>query len=271
MVLPEGFALPPFEYLLAILLGVLLVGGALLRDDPPVTGRTVIGLVPWMAAGGAFHVLYVAELAPPVIRPLFGTGAVYGLTAIAAGVVWLLGRRASDETGVPAILAATGGIALLAATALIVAAGIQRGTIAPFWSAIAVVVTVGLTAIVWPGLRRVMPATAETTGSVGVAVVFAHLLDGISTSVGVDIIGVGERSPLPRLLMETAATLPTAPYLGTGWLFVLVKFALSVGVLWLFAPFVRESPRQAYLLLAAIAAVGLGPGVHNLLLFALAG
>jgi uncharacterized membrane protein len=99
-------------------------------------------------------------------------------------------------------------------------------------------------------------------------VVFAHALDGASTAVGTDLLGAGERTPLSAAILEFAKTLPTADAIGAGWLFVLVKLALAVAVVNLFAGYVREDPRRAHLLLAVIVAVGLGPGVQNVLLFA---
>lgn len=36
------------------------------------------------------------------------------------------------------------------------------------------------------------------------------------------------------------------------------------------ADYVREEPTEGYLLLGLVAAVGLGPGVHNLVLFSIA-
>ena len=65
--------------------------------------------------------------------------------------------------------------------------------------------------------------------------------------------------------------MPTAEVLGTVWLFVLVKIALATVVVTFLAESVRERPREGYLLLALVAAVGLGPGAHNLLLFTVLG
>uniref|UniRef100_UPI000299E622 DUF63 family protein n=1 Tax=Halococcus hamelinensis TaxID=332168 RepID=UPI000299E622 len=100
--------------------------------------------------------------------------------------------------------------------------------------------------------------------------VLGHALDGVSTAVGIDVLGFGERSPFSRAIIEFAATLPTASLLGAGWLFVVVKLALAAAVLVLLASYVREEPGEGYLLLGAVAAVGLGPGAHNLLLFTIA-
>jgi len=57
---------------------------------------------------------------------------------------------------------------------------------------------------------------------------------------------------------------------GEGWLFLLVKLAVASAVVWLFAGYIRETPGEGYLLLGFVAAVGLGPAAHNLLLFAVA-
>jgi uncharacterized membrane protein len=52
---------------------------------------------------------------------------------------------------------------------------------------------------------------------------------------------------------------------------VVVKLVLVGGVVVLFADYIEDEPTEGYLLLGFIAAVGLGPGVHNLLLFAVTG
>ena len=110
----------------------------------------------------------------------------------------------------------------------------------------------------------------EAAGGVGALAVVAHALDGVSTAVGVDVLGFGERTPLSRVIIETAAALPTAEVLGAGWLFVVVKLAVACVVVVLLADLVEEDPREGSLLLGFVAAVGLGPGAHNLLLFAIA-
>ncbi|WP_020222266.1 DUF63 family protein, partial [Halarchaeum acidiphilum] len=104
----------------------------------------------------------------------------------------------------------------------------------------------------------------------GALVIFGHALDAATTAVGVDALGFGEQTPLSRVIMQFAGSLPTAPVLGVGWLFIAVKLVLAVGIVLLLADYVREAPTEGYLLLAFIAAVGLGPGAHNLLLFTVA-
>ncbi|MFC4550724.1 MULTISPECIES: DUF63 family protein [Halorussus] len=268
MVLPEGFALPPLRYLLPLLAAVALVGWALVRSNPTVTDRTVLALVPWVPVGSSLHVLYVVEWAPAAIAPLLGTPSVYLTTFVVAGAVWLVAEAA--ETGVERTVAATGTVAALAVVGYALARGASGGLLV-FWPLVGLVVAVGLTAALWAATRATYPRVAATTGAVGALALFGHALDAVSTAVGVDLLGFGERTPVSRVVLEVAAGLPTADLIGVGWLFVLVKLAIAEVVVVLFADLVAEDPTQGYLLLGGVAAVGLGPGVHNLLLFALAG
>jgi uncharacterized membrane protein len=100
--------------------------------------------------------------------------------------------------------------------------------------------------------------------------VLGHTLDGVSTAVGVARLGFGERSPLSRVLLELGG-LPSLPVLGEGWLFLLVKVVVACAVVHLFVPYVRDAPSEGLPLLGFVAAVGLGPALHNLLLFSIAG
>lgn len=267
MVLPEGFVLPPVPYLLALALALGGVAIGLSRRNVAFGGAHVLALVPWMVTGSALHVLYVLESVPAVLAPLLGTPSVYGSVAAVAGAVWL----AADvlEGSVPRWLAAVGGVAALAAVLVVGAVGVARGSVRPLPSLAALLVAVVLTAVAWFGLRRVRPGVADV-GWVGVLALGAHALDGVSTAVGVGWLNFGERTPLSRELIEFGAGLPPAGVLGDAWLFVLVKVVLVAWVVSLFVGYVRESPAEGYGLLGVVTAVGLGPAVHNLLLFAVA-
>jgi uncharacterized membrane protein len=265
MVLPAGFALPPLPYLLGLLAALCAVGAALAVRRPAVGERHVLALVPWVLVGSVAHVLYVVEALPAAVRPLAGTPAVYATVAVAAGAAW----AALDAAGVdpPRPLAAAGVLVLAPLLAASVAAG---STLAPRWPGVAVVVAGVVAAGAWAALRRLRPDVA-VTGRVGPLVVFAHALDGVSTAVGVDVLGFGERTPLSRLIIEFGAALPTADVVGAGWPFVCVKVTLAAVVAVVLADLVRDDPAQGTALLAFVAAVGLGPAVHNLVLFTIAG
>lgn len=269
MVVPDGFALPPLPYLLILALGVIGVGVFLLRLDPPITDRTVLALTPWMGIGGGAHVMYVRGVVPESILPLLGTPSVYLSTAIVAGFVWAVTLSASATPDRMLGVVGLGG--LLVVAGMVLADGFVAGSLAVVWPLVGLVLSIVGTAVLWVVLSSVAPSVTSVTAGSGLAVIFGHVLDAISTAVGVDVLDAGERSPLPRAIMEVAAQLPTADAIGVGWLFVLVKLLVAVGIIWLFVPFVQETERQGHLLLALLAAVGMGPGVHNLLLFMVAG
>ncbi|GAB7095803.1 DUF63 family protein [Halolamina litorea] len=266
--LPAGFALPPLPYLLALVLAGGAVAVGLRRRDPAVTDRLVLALVPWMLAGAWLHVLHVVGAVPAVVDPLLGTPAAYVTTAVLAGAVWL----AVAATGLPTERTFAGAGAVVAAGSLAVGLswGRSEGVFAPAWPAVAAVLGVLLGLAVWAGVRRQYPEVADT-GAAGVLAITAHSVDAVSTAVGIDLLGATERTPLSRAIIEIGAALPTAEFVGATWLFVVVKLALGAGITWLLAESVRASPREGRLLLAFVAAVGLGPGAHNLLLFTITG
>jgi uncharacterized membrane protein len=267
-VLPEGFALPPLPYLLSLLVALGVVGALLVRRRPPVTDDVVLALAPWMVLGSALHVLYVVEALPSAVRPLAGTPAVYLTVAVVAGVTWLgSATPASGET--PRLLGGVGLVALVPVVAAVVGVGLGRRSLRPLPSLAILALSVVAAAATWVLLRRRYPDVA-LTGRVGALAVAGHALDGVSTAVGIDLLGFGERTPLSALIIEFAASLPTASLIGSGWLFVLVKLVVAAVVVAALTDMVREQPTQGRLLLGFVAAVGLGPGAHNVLLFAVA-
>jgi uncharacterized membrane protein len=271
MILPEGFALPPLPYLAVLVLALAGVASGLARRSIEVTGRHVVALAPWMTVGSCLYVLYTVGALPAGVRPLGGTPAVYLTVAAVVSAIWIVAdASAALNDRVPSVLAATGVAAFVPILAAALRWGARAGSLTPFWPGVAVAVSVPVALATWVALERFVPRIA-VTGAAGLLAVFAHALDGISTAVGVDVLGFGEQTPLSAVIMEFAGTLPTADLLGVGWLFVLVKLAVIGGVVTLFADYVEEDPTEGYLFLAVIAAVGLGPGAHNLLLFTIAG
>ncbi|WP_227353623.1 DUF63 family protein [Haladaptatus salinisoli] len=270
MVLPEGFALPPLAYLLPLLLAVGLVGWLLWRAEPTVSERTVVAFAPWMVVGAGLHALYQVRAIPASVAPLFGTPSVYLTTFVVAGGVWLFALRRL-RTPVPRVLAGTGtaGVVLVVAAALWY--GFTHDSLHLFWPFVGLVVAVLLTGALWIATQFFYPDVAVITGAVGVLTLFGHALDSVSTAIGIDVLNATERTPISRAILEFAGMLPTADVIGVGWLFVLVKLAIAEFVVLLFADYVAEEPTEGYLLLGVVAAVGLGPGAHNLLLFAITG
>ena len=264
--LPAGTTLPPAPYLLAVLLATGGVVAALRRRRPRVTGRRVLALAPWMALGSAAHVLYVVDALPPVLAPFAGSPTVYLTVGSLAGAAWLAADAARPDR-VAETLAVAGALCLAPVVAVAVSTGLSPA--GARWSTVALALTLPIAGAAWVGLTRFRPETA-ITGGVGALAVFGHALDGVSTAVGTTQLGFGERTPLSRILLEFD-WIPSVPVIGEGWLFLLVKLAVASAVVWLFAEYVRDRPTEGYLLLGFVAAMGLGPAAHNLLLFAIVG
>ena len=277
MILPSGFGLPPLPYLVSLVGGVFLVTAVLVALEPPVDQRTVIALAPWMALGGALHALNQPpiELYDAALRPLFGTPAVYLTTFTLAGIVWVLlsmfGTRSGHDEQVARNLGLVGTGVLTVVLVLSAVTALRSGLIDPLWPTLSVLLSVfvtALTVLVVALWRTPVVIRARYAAPV---IVFAHVFDGVSTAIGTDLLGVGERSPLPRAIMEFAGGLPTASAIGSGWLFVLVKIVVAVGVVVLMDDYLKEEPVEASLLLSLVAAVGIGPATNNVVLFLFAG
>ncbi|WP_247009941.1 DUF63 family protein [Halorientalis litorea] len=269
-ILPSGLVVPPVPYLVVLLVGSVAVGGALAVLRPRVTDRVVVGFAPWMVVGAALHALVQLDAAPPQLVPLFAAPAVYVTTFLVAGGVWAA-FAAADGERVAVGIGSVGVVTGVVAVATVLRVGVSRGTVSVVYPVAGLVASLALAAGAYWLLGRVYESVPERVGAVGPVVVFGHALDGVSTAIGVDLFGVGERSPLPRAIMEFAGALPTEPVIGSGWLFVLVKLGIGTGVLVLFTDFAEAEPTQANALLGVVAAVGLGPGAHNLLLFTAVG
>ena len=277
MVLPTGFALPPLPYLVALVGGTFLLAALLVALEPPVDQQTVVALAPWMAVGGAMHALGQPpiELYDATLAPLFGTPSVYLTTFILTAGVWLvlsmLGVRIGHDGNISRNLGLVGTAILTVILLLSGVTALRSGLIAPVWPALSVIVSLfvaAITVLVLALWRTPMIIRARYAAP---TVIGAHVLDGVSTAVGTDVLGVGERSPLPRLIMEFAGTLPTAAVIGSGWLFVLVKILVAAAVVVLMDDYLNEEPVEASLLLALVAAVGIGPATNNIVLFLFAG
>lgn len=272
-VLPEGTTVPPVAYVGMLAIGVLTVGALLWALSPRITHQTVLALGAWMMVGGTLHAIYQLRELPDVVDPLLASPAVYVTTAIVAGSVWVLTTlygamttHSPDKT-----LGLVGGFALVALFSWGIVYAVESGTLAPIPAVVALVGTAFVAAFTWLSLGLYFTDAAAITSWSGAVVVFSHALDGMTTAVGHDMLGATERTPLSDAILTAGEMLPTAQYVGAGWLFVFVKILLAAVIVVLFRDWVREDPRPALLVLAVIAAVGLGPGTHNLVLFALGG
>jgi uncharacterized membrane protein len=283
----SGFVLPPAPHAVALVVAAAVIVALLYAIRPPVTQRTVLAFTPWMISGAALHVFYQVgeqfqrQLYPPVVEPLFSAPAVYLTTFVAMGAVWaataIVGQRRSPGGERSDGTARYFGALSLGITIPLVGLLIWQGldaettaiTLEPIIPVLGVLVTMAVTFVIYILLGTWRTYVIAEARLVGALVLFAHLLDGITTAIGVDILGTGERSVLPARIIDVAAGLPTAEYIGTGWLFVVVKMIVAVAIVVVFADYVSERPTRGNLCFAFIAAVGLGPAMNNLFLFLL--
>ena len=272
-ILPEGFVLPPAIYTVLLVLGLGTVAAVLYVLSPPVRNRTIVAFAPWMMTGGVLHAIVVAQGMPPLVEPLFEAPAVYATVGIVAGVVWIVGSvyEAVGNHSAARILGVVGTGVVVTFVVFALIEGHQAGQLHPLPAVLAIAGTIVAAAVTWILLGLYFTDSAAATSLTGVLVVLGQALDGVSTAVGYDVLGARERTPLAAHVLDAGAQLPTAEYIGAGWLFVLVKLLLASAIVVLFREWVKESPQQARLVLAFVAGVGLGPGTHNLLLFVLGG
>lgn len=275
----EGFVLPSAPLLVALLAATFVIVALILVMQPPISERFVLAIVPWVFVGSALHVfyqlgeIYQVQIYPEAIETLFAAPAVYLTTFLGMGTIWVLSliigsgmgarERTSQYLGGTGLGAATVMFALLVWQSLDPAVGPVRIVI-PLVGLLAAIAVTFVVYVALGAWRTYVIAEARLAGAL---VLFAHTFDGISTALGVDVLGVGERSTIPRVIMDFAADLPTQPYIGTGWLFVVVKIAVAVAIIWAFAEYIHEQPTRGYLLFAVIMILGLGPALNNTLLF----
>jgi uncharacterized membrane protein len=265
------YALPGLVYVVPLVLSFLGVAALLWAIRPPTTDWTVVSFAPWMAIGSVLHLLSFLDAYPAIVEPLFGSVTVYVTTAIFAGFAWIAMTFAASVRKGFDIYYGVGmlgsGIAIML-TVFLFLVGVNAGTFNPVFPLFGTIIAGLVTALAWVLLSLTYTDIARYTGRTGAFVVFAHALDGVSTAMGYDVLeNVHERTPVSRMVLEFSASLPTEPYIGAGWLFVLVKVVLALVIVAAFREYLEESPRPARLLLAFVAAVGFGPGVYNLLQF----
>ena len=265
-------------------------------DEP----EFLYGLLPFMFFGGALRVVEDALDAAPadvtipiqypwntfLISPLIYFTVFFVTIAALLASIYLArtGRIDDYHRGVAAIgtgaLAVTlGYLGVLAVTTDYVG----------FYPQISIIVLVGAGAITWLTWRWIeenRPEINEGTGAIGLAVIFAHAVDGVANVVGIDWgreLGLPYGDLVPKhpindamiglggWFSDTVATLTAgivvpALFIGQAWPFLLLKIGAAVGVIWLFDQTIfEESPRYAIILLIGIIAVGLGPGTRDML------
>lgn len=275
------FALPPLIHSVSLLTGNLIVCVLLYAIRPPVNQRTVLSFIPWMVSGGVLHVFYQlgeifqVQIYPSNIAPLFAAPAVYLTTFLGMGSVWVLSSMIVPSKKlrqrVPQYLGSMGVGITLPLVALVFWQGLDPAVspMEPVWPIFGLIASLVLTAILYFAIGAWRTHIIARAKYVGALVIFAHLFDGVTTAIGVDVLEAGERSAIPRTIIEFTADLPTADMLGSGWLFVVFKAFLASAIVIYFAQDLEEHETATNLLFAFVVALGFGPAIHNFFLFIL--
>lgn len=134
------------------------------------------------------------------------------------------------------------------------------------WPIVAIAASSVLSSLLWASLHWWIPDRVRTAGTAGFFVIFGQTLDGVTTIVGVDLLGFTEQVPLSRLVLEIASQLPTVSVLGTAWLLLVLKTALAVLLLFAVDPDADGPAGFTSLALVGAGLAGFWPGINNLLL-----
>ena len=231
----------------------MLFGGALrtVEDANVTTGENATEMMislPWSAliiSPFIYVVVALIALLSLVVavwleRREFVRGYEYALAGF--GTTWLL-----LSVAVLAVLARDGGIGFF-----------------PLITIITVVGATVVTAVVWVAIQKFAPELNRGTGYMGLAIIWAHTVDGIANLIGLDYAtAFGHQS---NLLPKHPINAAILDFFGTAWPFVFLKVGAAVFIIWVFNEEVfDESPRFAILLMLTVVAVGLGPGTRDML------
>jgi uncharacterized membrane protein len=277
-------------YMVTLILALVGVVFLLRRFDLGTDRGFFFALLPYMFLGGALRVVEDANDAVPagveaglsyptnalIISPvIYFTMFAFTLVALLVSV-----RLASAgwTDGYERPLAGFGlvGLGLTLGYLLSLATTTDYVGFYPQILVIELAATTAIVAGLWYGLEQYWPAANAGTGRMGIAVLWAHALDGVANVVGIDWgaelgLPYGDlvpKHPVNRALIGLGEQFPAAltDVIGTAWPFLVVKLVAAVFVLYLFdEPIFEDSPRYAILLLVAIVAVGLGPGTRDML------
>jgi len=282
MVVPfSDFVLPGPIPTAVLLIATAMIAALLYALRPPLTQRIVLAFVPWIISGGILHVFWQLQnilqrqLYPGWAEVFFSAPAVYLTTFIAVGAIWALSATIvpsddyADRMGT--YIGAMGVGVFVPLLGLLLWQGLDESVapMEPIWPVLGLIISLVLTFIVYLLIGTWRTYVIAEARYVGALVIFAHTFDGVTTAIGVDVLDAAERSAAPQLILDFAASLPTAEFIGVGWLFVLFKVLLSSAIVILFADYVSEQPTEGNLILALVAVFGLGPAVNNFFLFLL--
>lgn len=256
----------------------LFVLGLLYFVRPTVRQSTVLAMTPWILTGAATHALFTIGAYPDQFALLFGPLAIYFTTLIVTGMVWAVMVTATSferSTGTDAqYLMAAGVGALITTVGAVLVQGFGAELEGVLFAVAALVAALVLSAAAYLLLNAVFSKAVIETGLLGWLLVFGHVLDGTTTAVAVDVEGIPVNYKLGRQIVDVATTLPTYDLIGAAWLLVTIRLVLALivvaGIAQLLSRYLHGRETFGYLFVGLVAAFGLGPGFHHLLILMVA-
>lgn len=252
-------------YILLLLLGLLIIVRLLERMEVGEEKGFVLSLIPFLVGGGLLRVVEDAASAGMVelpiavryvlISPLIYVTMLSLVTAAIIAAVVLQRNRVitSYRTGLAAM---GGGVAVFLALFLLLNAATLH-----LWVLAAVIgLATGVLGLYYLGVRHLSGSyqVSHLLDTELLAVVYAHLLDGSSTAVSielVDFVSYGEKHPLPATLIS---------FTGNAYSFILLKLAVAAAAVhFIWKDFDGDAPLLYNLLILTVLALGLGPATRN--------
>ncbi|MFB6284188.1 MAG: DUF63 family protein [Halobacteria archaeon] len=247
-------------YAYTLILAVLAVVNILEIFDKGNRPRFFYSLVPSVFLGGALRVVEDTGALKPPINYVFISPIIYFtmfILVLAFLLISILLERKGYVDSYSKPLGVLGAAALTVTLAFLVLNGLQRGAII-IWVPVASLALATVSwGVVWFPVEKYSAMIMEGTGWMGAVVLWGHMVDAASTTVGIEYLGYGEKHPLVQGIIDIS---------GTTFTFIPVKIAIVLLILYAFdREFFEEYDKLPYLLLVAVLAVGLGPGTRNLL------
>ncbi len=256
-------------YLFILVFSFFILSLILWELEPAISEDVILSFVPWMVVGASLYVLYKMNVFPEIISPFFGSVTVYITTFIFAGIIWGITTATSHpDSAVSRVVHISGSIIGL----IIIGTIFFISNFTNFrWSFVGFILSLILTAIIWGIIHifRLFININIKTGKIELFVLFSHILDSISTAIGIDILGFKEQMFLSQIIMNETNLSLISIIPGKAWIFILIKIVLVIFILYIFTDYKTDNLNKRYILLGFIAALGFGPGTHNLILYSI--
>jgi len=249
-----------------VLIGAVFVSllSAVKTRQIPITTSLLLALLPWFGLVGSLYAIEEAVSGFPAATLFIRTPTAYVTVGVLVLVTWLVVDAVlpSRQSVVTAALGMLSLVTIGVAVAVHVA---PRQTGVLRWNAIAIVLAVVLTSAIGIIRNEISPDVAG--GWFGTTVIFAHILDAMTTAVGLEILGASERNPISAAIISAGDSIyQTIPGVV---LFLGIKIAMALLIVQLVSDNGSSLDAETSGFLVVAAGVGLAPAVHNLVLFSL--